>query len=60
MDFQSGRLPKGQPVPPKQPSARDLLAEAAEHRRCGDLAAAAAAEIDAIRAARAVAQVAPQ
>ena len=31
---------------------RDLLAEAAEHRRRGDLAAAAVAELDALRIVR--------
>lgn len=40
-------------VPPKPPTPRDLLAEAAELRRRGDLGAAASAELDALRLARA-------
>lgn len=38
---------------PPNPTPRDLLAEAAEHRRRGDIAAAIVAELDALRLARA-------
>jgi hypothetical protein len=40
-------------MPTQPPTPRDLLAEAAELRRKGDLAAAAVAEMDALRLARA-------
>jgi hypothetical protein len=54
VDFQPGRHPEMEchPVPTK-PTTRDLLAEAAEARKRGDLAAAACAELDAARLARA-------
>lgn len=39
--------------PAPQPPLRALLAEAAEHRRLGDLAAANVLETDALRAIRA-------
>ncbi len=56
VDFQPGRLRKEPTLTPPNPTPRDLLAEAAEHRRRGDLAAAAVAENDAILAARACGQ----
>ena len=53
VEFQPGRLRKEPTLPIKPPTPRELLSEAAEARRRGDLAAALAAENDALRLARA-------